>query len=169
MLCIRTYQNILYGKYSVLIQWCLQAEGQAGNESTKNSNEKESTKVTKISNYNDSTEDTKTFTLGDTVCSGVRYGCEEWSVNTKNMSRTNNYFGRIIPLVSECCIMDPNKIILCTEIVGEKEKSVFSMSTIEEEKKYLKKLKPIDLYKADCVQSLDAIPLNSDDFEESEI
>ena len=83
------------------------------------------------------------------------------------MSQTNNYFGRIRPLVSECS--DPDKIILCTEIVGEKEKSVFSMSTIEEEKKYLKKLKPIDLYKADCVQSLDAIPLNSDDFEESEI
>ena len=125
----------------------LQAEAQAGNECAKKSNEKES----------------------NTVCNGVPYGCEECSDNSKNMSRTNNYFRRIKSLVSACCITDTNKIILCSEIVEEKEKSIFSDTSIEEEKKYLKELTPSDLYEADCVQILDAIPLDRDEFEESEI
>ena len=147
----------------------LQAEAQTGTQSTMNLNEKDSTEGTKISIHNNSTEYIKTSTFGETVSIGVPSGCEQCSGITKNMSCKNNYFGPIRPLVSECCIMDPNKIILCTEIVEEKEKSIFSMSTIEEEKKYLKELTPSNLYEADCVQILDAIPPDSNDFEESEI
>ena len=85
------------------------------------------------------------------------------------MSYQKNYFGKIKPLVSECCITDSNIVILCTEIVGEEKESMFSSTPVEDENTYLRDLEERSLYEENCIQILDAIPLESDDLEESEM
>ena len=125
-------------------------------------NDKEKTEV--------STENTHTSVKKNRVSSALPAACELCSDTSKKMSSERNYFGKIRPLVCNLCISDTNMNITCTtEIVGEEERTEFSSTTNEDEKKHWKELIANELYEANCVQILDAIPLDSDDLEESEI
>ena len=150
----------------------LRAEEEIDIDSTGGTNITEikcSTDRTKLSNTSTGTGDTKQSKMSDTVSNYVPSVCETCSGTSQIMSGQKNYIRRIRPLVSKCCITETNKVILSEEITSENKEATFSSRAVEEENNYLYDWKASDTYEENCVQILDAIPLNSDDFEESVI
>ena len=103
------------------------------------------------------------------VCEACTTNVRNTNTNGQHQSRQRNYYGPIKPLVSKCCITDPNMIILCSEINSENTESTFSSSSVEEKKSTLKEEEDINRYAAQCVEFLDGLRLDDDELDEEEI
>ena len=78
---------------------------------------------------------TETSKTSEMVSTMLRSRCEKYAGTTPDFSEgNNNNVGQIRPIVSECCIIDTNPMVLCTEVINENSSLTFISTKLEDPK-----------------------------------